>query len=71
MYANERYEWTAKDISIRIESCIDSDEFVWSLLDQYGSVICDGYSATREDAMTDAKERREYEVEWLNDNNQE
>jgi hypothetical protein len=57
----------ASDISIRVEQCIDSDEWVWSLVDSNGGVICDGYSVTEADARRAAKARRVDEISWRNE----
>jgi len=57
-------------IKIRVERCIDEESWVWSLLDEYNSVICDGYSDNEEDAIKDAKARRLEELEYLNSDNE-
>lgn len=69
------------DIKIRVERCIDEEpwefdtpspyeSWVWSLLDEYNSVICDGYSDNENDAIKDAKARRLEELEYLNSDNE-
>jgi len=60
---------TTTSIKIRVEKCIDSDEWVWSLLDEYNGVRRDGYSATEAQAYRDAKQARQEEMEWLNSDN--
>lgn len=57
---------TARDFTIKVEQCIDSDDFVWSILDEYNGVRCDGYAATEPEALADAKKRRAEEIDYLN-----
>lgn len=57
---------TKSDIKIRVEQCIDSEDWVWSLLDEYNGVRCDGYSATEAEALADAKQKRDEELDYLN-----
>jgi hypothetical protein len=51
-------------IRIKVEKCIDADSWVWSLVDEYNGVICDGYSESESDALSDARQRRREELEW-------
>jgi hypothetical protein len=53
------------DFRITVEKCIDSDEYVWSILDDYNGVRADGYSATEADAWVDARKCRHEEIQWL------
>lgn len=58
-------------IKIKVEECdrLEGDtweSWVWTLLDEYGGVICDGYSGSEVEAWADARERRKEEIEYLN-----
>lgn len=57
---------TKADIHIKVEQCIDSEDWVWSLLDDYNGVRMDGYEATEQEALTKAREARQEEIERLN-----
>lgn len=46
------------NLTIRVDKCIDSDEWVWSLLAPDGCVYCDGYSSSEKEAWQDARRRR-------------
>lgn len=54
--ANYRKVTKIDDVcDIRIENCIDSDEYVWTVI-IHGNDYCDGYSPTRREALAKAKE---------------
>lgn len=57
---------TKSDIKIKVEQCIDSEDWVWSLLDEYNGVRSDGYSATEAEALEAARKARDEEIEYLN-----
>ena len=54
------------DVQIKVEKCLDCDEWVWMLLDEYNGVHRDGYAASKAEAMYKARQAREEELEWLN-----
>jgi hypothetical protein len=59
-------KYTSGDFKIRVERTIDSDEWVWSVLDSEGGVRCDGYSGTEAEAYKNADRARRDEIEFLN-----
>lgn len=47
------------DITITVEQCIDdTDQWVWSLLDDNKGVIRDGYSSSESEGWTTAREEK-------------
>ena len=59
------------DIRIKVEQCIDSELWVWSLLDSYNGVRCDGYADTEQEAWDCARRARTQEIAWLNGEQEE
>jgi hypothetical protein len=55
------------DLEIKVEKCIDSSEWVWMLLDEYNGVRCDGYEATKSEALKTARRARAEEIARLNE----
>lgn len=61
MFADYRKIIRIDDVcEIRIENCIDADEYVWTLI-IHGNDYCDGYSPTKREA--EAKARAAYKDE--------
>lgn len=57
------------NLRIRVKKCVDSDEFVWSLIESicgFVDVVCDGYEASESEAWEKAKLRRIEELNYLN-----
>lgn len=55
------------NIDIVVKPCVDSEDWVWSLLDEHGGVRMDGYAATETEAWRVAQQARREEIERLNE----
>ncbi len=57
---------TKSDIKIKVEQCIDSEDWVWSLLDDHNGVRMDGYESSEQEAWAKARQARQEEIDYIN-----
>lgn len=53
-------------MKIKVEKCIDSDEWSWAVIDDDGHAICDGHRDTHSEAEEAALEYLDDYYNWLN-----
>ena len=54
------------DIEIEVAKCIGSNEWVWMIIEEQNGVLRDGYAESKAEAMKNARQAREEELENVN-----